>query len=176
MRRTLFAEKLAVRRRKKFTVERTVFTKSRKKNIERKNITERTVQLYAFVKKLIRTKEKMIVRRKSKVEIIQKSRLEKKFKAKEHVLNFSVAFFCWILLINHKNVLTNEYKNSKKENKELMKQEPTPWVLLAIIWYLTMIRESGMQGVNVQPKQKKTKKHTYYPFFEPQGVIFAYAS
>lgn len=56
------------------------------------------------------------------------------------------------------------------EEKKLAKKESTPWLLLAIIWYLVMIRESSGAGSRSagQPKKKKT--------IAKNGIIFAYAT
>lgn len=57
----------------------------------------------------------------------------------------------------------------RKEKPEgLVQKEPTPWILLSIIWYLAQIREQGLTQQNVVPK-KKQKKQT--PI-----IIYAYSS
>ena len=61
------------------------------------------------------------------------------------------------------------------------KEPPTegaPWVLLAIIWYLSMIRESGAPGTHIAPQQKnpRPKRKRKKVTLPESGVIFAFAS
>ena len=72
----------------------------------------------------------------------------------------------------------------KKIGKEEQScQESSPWILLSIIWYLTMIREQGK--VPILPKKKKKKKKPFkkkrrslgkkfQQLMFQQGVIYAY--
>ncbi len=62
----------------------------------------------------------------------------------------------------------------------LIQREFGQWLLLAIIWHLSMIREQGMQTTKAGANKKQTKKHkktvtatTIMPMY---GVIFAYGS
>jgi len=48
-------------------------------------------------------------------------------------------------------------------------QEIGVWVLLSIIFYMTMIREQGMSQMIVKKKKKKKKKRLLQ-----QGIIYAY--
>lgn len=63
-------------------------------------------------------------------------------------------------------------------NDSLPTYETTPWILLSIIWYLTMIREAGIQSSNQQSAQSN---QYVAPVVLPvpirhQGIIFAYHS
>lgn len=143
---------------------------------------ERVFRLISLVKKLIREKERMYITKVKRVEKQGVRRVEKKQNRQEHVLNFSIAFVFWLLLRRIElisqskrfHVLIDESKNVRRKDEPLVVKEPTPWLLLAIIWHLTMIREQGY--VQQQPKQKKVKRKIYYPRFARQGVIFAYAT
>ncbi|MBI2405045.1 hypothetical protein HYV22_02595 [Candidatus Gottesmanbacteria bacterium] len=115
---------------------------------------------------------------------------------KEKVLEFSFAWMLWILLQSlreekvsffttifqqhfdvsiHRSELTGEEKakttslveiNNLRSMDRLVENEPTHWVLLAIIWYLAMIREGGMSNYPIKRQGQKRLVHT--------GVIFAY--
>lgn len=54
------------------------------------------------------------------------------------------------------------------QGEALQNQESAPWILLSIIWYLTMLREQGMHSN--YPKKQKRKTLPQY------AVIFAFAS
>ncbi len=53
--------------------------------------------------------------------------------------------------------------------------ERVPWMLLSIIWHLSMIRESGTQTASQQKgsRPKRKRKKAAYP---ARGIIFAFAS
>ncbi len=156
----VFAGKTWLRKRKEI---KEIFSLKR---IERKS-KERVMHILSLVKKLIRIREQTS---KIKVERMQK--------AAEQILNFSIAFVFWMLLLPKRyHVPLHDSKEDKRAFSErLSPKEPTLWILFAIIWYLAMIREMNLQTSQTQPKQKKVKKNAYDPYFAPQGVIFAYAT
>jgi hypothetical protein len=116
-----------------------------------------------------------------------------------HVEHFSFAFSLWLLLklqsyyqslgvikraideinplVSHEKRPTNPFGNSIEEMPEgLVQQETTPWVLLAIIWQLAMIREQGMATKHVPPTKPKKKKHPIKVSPASSGVIFTFSS
>lgn len=118
----------------------------------------------------------------------RKPRMEKKFKQNEGrqiriqerkrvAVKFIFALLLWVFLKNEsKHVrFPQSFKREKKIEAPAVK-EPTQWVLLAIIWYLVMIREQRMPMRH--KKQKKTKQKSLYSSqaLPPSGVIFALAS
>lgn len=79
---------------------------------------------------------------------------------------------------------------SMKDSPEgIIQKEAPPWLLFAIIWHLTMIREQGFaqsSGTTKQKKKKKKDKKTYTntvsigkqtpgSFTVPTGVIYAFS-
>ena len=64
-----------------------------------------------------------------------------------------------------------------KDKEAFIQKEPVPWILLSIIWYLAMIRESG--GHNAPKAKVKKKKKNYQSVqlidLPPAGIIFAFA-
>ncbi len=98
---------------------------------------------------------------------------------KEAVVRFSFAWTFWLLLkmsALREHIHNTDTKDEKQE--ALIQKEPAPWILLSIIWYLAMIRESGAQ--NAQKAKVKKKKKSYQSArlmrLPPAGIIFAYAS
>ncbi|MFZ5845486.1 MAG: hypothetical protein ACOY0S_03405 [Patescibacteria group bacterium] len=61
-----------------------------------------------------------------------------------------------------RSIISGKLKETTTE--ALVGKEPTQWVLLAIIWYLVMLREQGLR--NIPPKQKNHKK------IKKSGIIF----
>lgn len=138
-----------------------------------------------FVSKKIKQKEKMqkinVVKKEIRTGITRKEH-QTKNREKQHVVDFSVALVIWLLL--HMQTSSHHHKEKKREvslikhktSEKRIVQEPTPWLLFAIIWHLAMIREGGMRTAH---RQKKAKKQVmqYYPMSMPtSGVIFAFAS
>ncbi|HCS79399.1 hypothetical protein A3A64_00965 [Candidatus Gottesmanbacteria bacterium RIFCSPLOWO2_01_FULL_48_11] len=113
---------------------------------------------------------------------------------REYVENFSLAIAVWVLLKfdayyrslrSLKIFIMGETKQGSLLEKlkthmpeGLIQREPAPWILLAIIWHLAMIREQGMiQGAGYKQQgasKKKTKKKLQNPYIPHDGVIFAY--
>ena len=115
---------------------------------------------------------------------------------KENAEHLSFALGIWILL-----KITGYYANlefvhsivAKRESSPLVRwiqkekpagfiqKESAPWLLLSIIWYLTMIREQGTtqsQQQNTQHvKQKQMKTPLLVKSYTPEyGIIFAFGS
>lgn len=117
-------------------------------------------------------------------------RQERKRKQREAVAGFSFTFILWNVLsrIQSRQLLTNPKSLSTKHLKfetkkdvafeKLTIQEPRQWLLLAIIWYLTMIREGGGRGVHnsqFTTKKKKARHSINNNLLIPtSGLIFAY--
>ncbi len=125
-------------------------------------------------------------------------RLERKLrreKKKEAILKFSFAWTLWVLMlsfprtresindIQHSNhgspirpASPNRGESGMTNNENIFpSQEPAPWILLSIIWYLTMIREGGVSTMPIN-KYTNTTNNQMKTTIQPQGVIFAYAS
>ncbi len=135
-------------------------------------------------------------------------RNNKNTREKKHIvlLQLSFAWMLWMLLKTERNFIRppialrpgfggelrhtvqgepqgmtlKKQDEADHENNPFIKHESTQWVLLSIIWYLTMIREAGKQSSNQQAAQSS---HQQLPrFFTPvfpihqQGVIFAFSS
>ena len=170
----LFAEKRVVKKPKIITEaprriqKEKLFTKRAQKE---KVKMERVIRLFALARKLVRTKERTerVIRKKSE-------RREQK-----HALDFSLAFVVWLFLQKRYRVPLPAWPAGRHESKKdkrfrserLLPKESTAWILLAIIWYLAMIRESGKVSVK-QQKQKKSKVFGYTPVLPMHGVIFAF--
>lgn len=65
-----------------------------------------------------------------------------------------------------------------REENNPHQQEGTPWMLLAIIWYLSMIRESAMTGAQptAQKQGVRAKRKRKTARLPQHGIIFAFAS
>lgn len=91
-------------------------------------------------------------------------------KRREETVGLRIAWMVWMMLHNAKKTgfhpakMQGEILNTKNISRE---SEPTPWVLLSIIWYLTAIREQGMKNYPVKKKRRTLPR---------QGIIFAFAS
>ncbi len=131
-------------------------------------------------------KERILKKRKEKLEKIHMMKKEKQTakiesehhtmrQEKRHVINFSVALIIWLLLRQPEK--RQEVKVAKHEKlTKIVQKELAPWLILAIIRHLAMIREGGNRTVYKQKKAKKQVKQYYSASLPPQGVIFAFAS
>ncbi len=125
-----------------------------------------------------------------KMSLVERPVPRSQEKRKEAIFRVSFAWTLWLLLklsasleqpkltgqTKHIDILTT--KEVKQEG--LIQSEPGQWVLLAIIWYLAMIREQGMSNKPINQYGNTTNKQTNTPFFQNQqflrhGVIFAFA-
>lgn len=108
-------------------------------------------------------------------EIRRVERKMRREKKKEAVARFSFAMIIWLVFtegILQKKDKTQNIKKTEQLNP-LVQNEPTHWVLLAIIWYLVMIREGGMTNKPIN-KYTNTTNNQMKTTIQPQGVIFAY--
>jgi hypothetical protein len=135
------------------------------------------------------------IRRKIRKEgIYAKGKQERKIiRPKESVQRLILEFTrAWILFMLFRHSYIDKQQHEKKENvifigktnkEEKTIHESSPWILLSIIWYLTMIREQG-KAVIIPKKKKKNKRRgkkqrkllwTRYPQrISQQGIIYAY--
>lgn len=134
--------------------------------VEKEKTEEKIVHLWEII-----TKPKSVATIHAPTEIVN---LEPKEKEVEQ---FSFAFAVWAILklINYRAALTSLVAKpslvqwiQKEKPEGLVQKETGQWVLLAIIWYLAMIREQAVQSQQAPPKQKKKKRK--------EVVIYAYAS
>ncbi|MBI5449302.1 hypothetical protein HY948_03205 [Candidatus Gottesmanbacteria bacterium] len=117
-----------------------------------------------------------------KIPFLETGRFSKMHR-QESVLQFSFAWAFWVFIsaprlsIPQKNFYVSERNQNKaSESTELLAGvEPRSWILLGIIWYLSMIRESGF-GNNNSVGQYVGPANPVHQYLRPQGVIFAYTS
>lgn len=64
----------------------------------------------------------------------------------------------------------------KGEERKSEERESTPWILLSIIWYLTALREQGMQSNQTNPTNMPIRPISNTQALPQHAVIFAYAS
>lgn len=134
--------------------------------------------LYKLQSKIRRLENKNV----SPVRVSKNTGLEnfRKSDVRKNVVDFSLLLTFYILF---------NYQNGKIRDKHPGKEEPadvkvapeetgTPWVLLAIIRYLAMLREQGSirPYSNKQKKRKKQRTIFRQENFPGRGVIFAYGS
>lgn len=116
-----------------------------------------------------------------------------KSKKREPVEKFSTALMVWMIIkasayysnieFIHALVVKNNNQNIVGEIKqvehveEIIQQQPTTWILFAIIWQMTMVLEQGLYTsppVKTQKKKKKAASRSVsiaYPF-DAAGVIY----
>jgi hypothetical protein len=86
----------------------------------------------------------------------------------------------WLLLTDRAHAISiseSESSNPQVHKETTSVTERSPWVLAAIIWYLSMVREAGQsqQAVSPVPATTQTPPHTTsssIPSFPLSGVIF----
>ncbi len=104
--------------------------------------------------------------------------------------NVAFAWILWLLVSPQQGL--REHNGSFSDSRaahthEMLDQAGSPpWVLLAIIWHLVMIRESGLTGQYVPPTvaamkntsaaKKQRKGNIFAAPFPVSGVIFTFAS
>jgi hypothetical protein len=127
-----------------------------------------------------------ITRKIRKEGIYAKGKQERKMKL---ILEF---MRIWILFMLFRHSSIDKQQHEKKENvifigktnkEEKTIHEFSPWILLSIIWYLTMIREQGKAAI-IPKKKKKNKRRgkkkrkllrtRYSQRISQQGIIYAY--
>lgn len=99
----------------------------------------------------------------------KKRQIETQFQStpKKEIVSAPRFIFAWVvflLLRTSDRKPQNELGLSLKRQEVIVKKEPRVWILLSIIWYLAMIRESG----------RGSKRHQ--PLLPVQGVIFVASS
>jgi hypothetical protein len=94
----------------------------------------------------------------------------------EAVQEFSLAVTAWMMLrlisyyeiLNEIKGLLEQVEAGPKMTEKLIPKEPSPWLLLAIIWHLAMIREHGVTTTQKKKKQKKKKLYR-------SGLIYSHS-
>lgn len=90
--------------------------------------------------------------------------------------------------LNHKEKFASIIQSLKESSKEMIEKEPAPWLLFAIIWHLSMIREQGFAQssstatpapktqTSIKKKSNLQQRLICNPsFFDiPTGVIYAF--
>lgn len=110
------------------------------------------------------------------IDVLPQATIKKE--EKRLIARFAFALVVWLLTSKRFYLSIDESKKIKKER--LARREPTLWVLLAIIWHLTAIREQGVMGASRNKYQILQKKKNSKPIkharllLPPQGVIFAF--
>jgi len=179
---TIFSLVELKKREKKKTKERQTSSfpeKNRKKDILHKHIKglKLLVMFHKTTNKILH--EKCLLRRNTE----QKVQKKQKEQTRLWVLEYVRARIIFMLL--HSLFFEKQMDTHKKQENSQSYHESSPWVLFAIIWYLTMLREQGI--VTVLPKKKKKKKkkknetrlHPGYSgrrkkYLAQHGLIYAY--
>jgi hypothetical protein len=147
-----------------FVREKVKVKKRRVKGVNRKQERQAVRQIEAMVKK---------------GQVVKKEKNQKRgIEAREKVI-YKRLRFAWRIYELLKTERTFRIKknrssiaSTKKHSETPAQREPPRWILLSIIWYLTMIREAGMQSTNQQVSQLASP---VLPMHQ-QGVIFAFSS
>lgn len=111
--------------------------------------------------------------------------LDKKETRREIVTRYSFAWVLWLL--QESNSIRSMFDPSNNKNlqqtEKLLQTEPRQWILLSIIWYLSMIREQKAYSIQHTAYRKKKKSKfksnnlTLTGLHLPnQAIIFAYGS
>lgn len=120
------------------------------------------------------TTEKKEEMRVQKIEKIVGFKEKKKIRM-EKTAELASAIIFWLLIVSESKKPLPKMETLPKaetKNQELTKLPETPWVLLAIIRYLNLLREGG-RGQNQNPKKKKKAKIIKKTNFLPrQAIIF----
>jgi hypothetical protein len=99
---------------------------------------------------------------------------------KDGAFSFAWAVWWWLKLDRRLRERAAPKKQKTITTEALVSKEPTPWILLAIIWYLARLREQGLRNVPQNQKNHKKTKKSVAPLFSlslpPQGVIFTFNS
>jgi len=149
---------------------------------------ERELGLHTVLEKITRKIRKEVIYAKGKQE-------RKIIRPKESVRGSILEFTrVWILFMLLRPSFIEKQQHEKKENvlfiRKNNKEEKTihefsPWILLSIIWYLTMIREQGKAVIIPKKKKKKNSRGKkkrkllqarHSQWISQQGIIYAYLS
>jgi len=193
--KTIFT--LKEKRRKELRKEKKQAVESKeKRNKEKPGIHAKKLRLITVFEKVSRKIHKEVIGAKRKQE---RNSIGQKETVRRSILEFTRA---WILFMLLRTSSFEKQRHGKKENvifigktnkEEKTIHESSPWILLSIIWYMTMIREQGKAVI--LPKKKKKKKNPPSPrlrrarkkmrkllqtrcsqWISKQGIIYAYPS
>lgn len=74
---------------------------------------------------------------------------------KQIVFQFTQAFILFVLVVCNEEQQTQHDGKNEKNKQSMTNKKETTWVLLSILWYLTMVREQAKHGVYRYTAQKK---------------------
>ena len=157
-------ERKRVKRSKENGIKKIAAASEKIPSALKKRESQEKRRLRRVVEKSLRRYKKKELRRSEKRETKKDSSIQRK--EREAVAGMVFGWMVWVIL-EKKNILSEKIVSKKRVYKERNKQEPTPWVLLSIIWYLTAIREQGMRNNPMKKKRRKLPK---------KGIIFAFRS
>lgn len=97
---------------------------------------------------------------------------EKRAREKKILAKTAIAWIIWLSLAPEKSRVQVETRlgKDKAKPKALIEKEPRQWLLLAIVWYLSQLREQG-RSVKFQVKRTKARPRKFT--FPPKGIIFS---
>jgi hypothetical protein len=172
----------------------TISTETRKK--ENFSVHAKKMRLLTALEKItrrIRSEDQRLIKKPERKIRLRRKEKQDKQERKYYVRRLVMEFIkTWIIFALLQQFSYEKQSSKSKENvvsgipfrkEEQSSHESGPWVLLSIIWYLTMIREQGK--VVISPKKKKKKKiHAKkklaslkikpLPWISRQGLIYAY--
>ncbi len=144
-------------------------------------------------KQFIKEKNRKRIRRLSSRKFLQERKsLSSTMEYKHVVLQFAIVWILWVFLRepkmqkspkalrNMNSSVLEKIRNKDKKLKPFIAKEEIQWVLLAIIWYLVMIREQGMKRGYQKNHKKRGNRRLQSGLspvrpLAPSGVIFAFA-
>ena len=168
----------------KFVIRLILRRLQKEKRMEIRQLSEKKIKSGKFHKEMkkIKTEERVFRTAESKKKELK---IQKK-KEKKAVLNFTFAFTLWMLFLYDSKLLHLEKPSDTKktienheENKTDQKSETEeirPWILFSIIYYLSMIRESGARHSPQQKAVSKKKSKKFHRIMPQSGIIFAFPS
>ncbi|MBI4065500.1 hypothetical protein HY409_04000 [Candidatus Gottesmanbacteria bacterium] len=164
---------------------------SRKRNVHKKVASEIVDHTTGE-----KTKNRVVDKKQTRRHIGM--RRENQMKEKQTIVSMAMCWVIWLLfqsmnertvmkkvgIKQHVSISDTSTKDSERTER-LYSFEQTPWILLSIIWYLTIIREHGVgQTVHGSPqgirtKKKKTKQYRDRVVLQqgntslqPSGIIY----
>lgn len=182
MKRATEIRMLKPKKRKRIQLTESAKHKERMVGVTRKKEREKgppegSVQRVDIVlhKTLVRLARKL---KKNENVLLYVSEGVKQHRKVEDVARFSFAWVMWILQETSSIYSRNDTSsyNKLEQSALILQKELTLWVLLSIIWYLAMIRESPRAGQKIYSTKRKKKKHAYTSIVPNQAIIFAYGS
>ena len=180
-------ERKRVKRSKENGIKKIAAASEKIPSALKKRESQEKRRLRQVVEKSLRRHKKKELRRSEKRETKKDSSIQRK--EREAVAGMVFGWMVWVML-NRANFPPVESKIAKlvqeRRGAKLVHlpggleggdREPTPWVLLSIIWYLTAIREQGMQSNPTNPTNTTNNQMKKRNMVIPQyAVIFAYNS